>query len=288
MLAYVFLLAAATADKAQSDNAPAPIEPTYRCTDGSMAPKRELCPPVSPPAPPKRTEVSLPRLFLGRSPQPRTNAGLWVNTNDYPSRSLQQEEEGITAFRLTVGPHGRVDACHITASSGSALLDAATCSNIIRRARFEPALDDDGNPIVGRYSNRVRWQIPSGPSYASQIELQPLGPQAIFGTYVEISEEEYPVEALQKAMRGFADIVLVIDEGGKVNKCTVRLSSKHPLLDAKSCEIAAKWQFLSARDAAGNPVVGTTTFIVRWVLPDRWKQLRSIPVEPDPADTAIY
>ncbi len=88
------------------------------------------------------------------------NPGSWANTNDYPSRALSQEREGTTGFRVTVGPDGRVADCQITSSSGHADLDAATCTNVKRRARFAPALDDDGNPTTGSYSNRVRWQIP--------------------------------------------------------------------------------------------------------------------------------
>jgi protein TonB len=39
-------------------------------------------------------------------------------------------------------------------------LDDATCKNIQRRARFEPALDGNGNPTTGRWGSSVRWVIP--------------------------------------------------------------------------------------------------------------------------------
>jgi protein TonB len=30
----------------------------------------------------------------------------------------------------------------------------------MRRARFNPALDEDGKPTTGSYSNAIRWVIP--------------------------------------------------------------------------------------------------------------------------------
>lgn len=91
---------------------------------------------------------------------PKNNPGSWATTNDYPARALREEREGTTGFRVTVGSDGRVTDCTITSSSGHADLDAATCDNVRRRARFKPATDGEGNPTEGTYSNRVRWVIP--------------------------------------------------------------------------------------------------------------------------------
>ena len=91
---------------------------------------------------------------------PRGSVGNWVNTNDYPSAALQQEREGITTFTVAVGTDGRVEGCSVTGSSGHIDLDTATCTVVSRRARFQPATDDDGNNVRGEYTNRVRWEIP--------------------------------------------------------------------------------------------------------------------------------
>jgi periplasmic protein TonB len=94
-------------------------------------------------------------------PKPKGNPGNWVATNDYPASALSQEREGTSAFRLLVGKDGRSKSCVITSSSGHKDLDSATCAALMRRARFNPALDENGNPIESSYANRVRWQIPS-------------------------------------------------------------------------------------------------------------------------------
>jgi periplasmic protein TonB len=115
------------------------------------APPAPAAPPPPPPPPPVAQRPK---------PVPKGNPSNWASTNDYPSRALQQEREGVTGFSVTVGPNGRVTNCTISSSSGHPDLDQATCTNVTRRARFDPALDSNGNPTTGTYSNRIRWQIP--------------------------------------------------------------------------------------------------------------------------------
>lgn len=128
--------------------------PTVR-TVATPPPAAPIVPTAAPPAPPPPPAPTGPTAGA----QPRGNPGNWANTNDYPSRALQQEREGTTGFRVTVGTDGRVIDCTITSSSGHPDLDAATCTNVKRRARFAPATQN-GTPVQGSYSNRVRWQIP--------------------------------------------------------------------------------------------------------------------------------
>jgi periplasmic protein TonB len=119
----------------------------FKCWNGAIVEQPSQCPPEEKKAPPKPARA-------------KGNPGNWANTNDYPSRALQQEREGTTGFSVTIGPDGRVTSCSITSSSGHGDLDDATCKNVQRRARFEPATDSNGSPTTGSYSNRVRWQIP--------------------------------------------------------------------------------------------------------------------------------
>ena len=111
-------------------------------------------PPPSPPPPP-------PPPPIGQRPAtPRGNPGNWASTHDYPSRALREEHEGVTRFRLIVSADGRTSHCEVRESSGSLMLDQATCSIIRRRARFNPAIDRAGAAVEGSWSSSVRWQIP--------------------------------------------------------------------------------------------------------------------------------
>lgn len=113
-------------------------------------------PPTAPPAPPPPP----PPRFSPKPATPKGNPGNWATTNDYPTRALREEREGVTGFRVSVGSDGKPTGCSVTGSSGSPDLDEATCSNVMRRARFNPATDGEGNPTSGSYSGRVRWVIP--------------------------------------------------------------------------------------------------------------------------------
>ena len=92
--------------------------------------------------------------------KPANSPAGWVLTDDYPSRALREGWEGTTRFRLVVGSNGRASACEVTASSGHALLDEATCRFVMRRARFDPATDGNGAKVVGSFSSEVSWQLP--------------------------------------------------------------------------------------------------------------------------------
>ena len=98
--------------------------------------------------------------FVPKAATPIGDPGRWATSDDYPARALREEREGTTRFRVTVGADGRVRNCEVLASSGSTDLDAATCANIAKRARFAPATDASGARVAGHYTSAVRWMIP--------------------------------------------------------------------------------------------------------------------------------
>lgn len=99
---------------------------------------------------------------LAKPAIPVNNPATWVTPADYPAEALRAEAEGNVTFMLKIGPDGRPTGCLIKASSGNSALDAATCAVVVRQARFSPALDKQGRPTEGLYTNRVRWTIPAG------------------------------------------------------------------------------------------------------------------------------
>jgi protein TonB len=90
----------------------------------------------------------------------RLGAGLnrYFSRDDYPPAALRNEEEGIVRFRVAVLPNGRIGACTITASSGSAPLDATTCRILRSRVRYTPARP--GAPVAGADLGWVRYVLP--------------------------------------------------------------------------------------------------------------------------------
>jgi TonB family protein len=86
------------------------------------------------------------------------NPAAVITDSDYPLS--MQGKQGTTRFELTVAADGRPVSCSVTTSSGHADLDSNACKAFLRRARFSPAKDAQGNPIAGRYRGAVTWKAP--------------------------------------------------------------------------------------------------------------------------------
>jgi len=110
--------------------------------------------PAAPPAPP-------PAPSKARGVQPE-GQNRWQQRimDNYPARALRDETEGTVGIRATINAEGRVSGCSVTSSSGSGVLDDAACADLTRYARFNPALDDAGNPTSGSWSTRIVYRIP--------------------------------------------------------------------------------------------------------------------------------
>ena len=98
--------------------------------------------------------------FLPKLARPTNSPATWVMTNDYPSRDLREGNQGRVGFMLGIAANGRAESCIVTASSGFAGLDQATCDKVMKRARFEAATDEYGTRVAGSYSGTIRWVIP--------------------------------------------------------------------------------------------------------------------------------
>ncbi|MCB2049771.1 MAG: energy transducer TonB [Novosphingobium sp.] len=135
---------------------------------GKSGPLVFSLPPLEPPALPD-AEPFVPRPSPSFEPGPRFEPvgakpkgrpGLWVTSNDYPTRDIREGNEGTVTFRLLLDASGKPRDCEILRGSGHPGLDAATCDKLIRRASFEPARDGSGERVASSYTGTVRWVIP--------------------------------------------------------------------------------------------------------------------------------
>jgi protein TonB len=113
-------------------------------------PVRVAAPPAPPAPPPSQARAATP-----------DGQGRWAARiqENYPARAIRDETEGSVGVRVTIGPNGRVTACSVTASSGSSVLDEAACDGMTRYARYNPALNDAGEPTTGSASTRIVYQL---------------------------------------------------------------------------------------------------------------------------------
>jgi TonB family protein len=187
----------------------------------------------------------------------RANLAALVSDEDYPAGAIRSGEQGIVAFELDVDPAGRVGGCRITGSSGSSLLDEATCRIMRERAQFTPARDRRGRAVPDRVAERLHWFLPE------EASAPPLANLASY-----ISDADYPVEAIRNEEQGTVGFQLDIGADGMVSGCRIVQPSGSASLDEATCRIMrARARFSPARDDSGNPVPDRLTARVRWVLP---------------------
>ena len=129
------------------NQAPAVIETV--ATPPPPAPVLVIPPPVAAP-PPSRAKGATAK-----------NQGSWAARiqENYPTRAQREERQGRVGVRVTIGPDGKVSGCSVTSSSGSPDLDQAACDGMQRYARYNPALDDSGNPTSGSASTAIVYRL---------------------------------------------------------------------------------------------------------------------------------
>jgi TonB family protein len=82
------------------------------------------------------------------------------SADDYPASAQANGEEGTVQAELRVDTTGRVSRCEVIRSSGHPSLDDATCKILEKRARFIPAHDSGGNPVISTVTTPpVRWEL---------------------------------------------------------------------------------------------------------------------------------
>lgn len=104
-------------------------------------------------------DVEAHRTLL-RPASPRGDPSRWMTSSDYPSDLMKRGAQGIVHFRLLIGPDGKPTDCFIQESTRPKGFDDAVCAVMIRRARFDPALDKTGNPIKSYWRSSVRFLMP--------------------------------------------------------------------------------------------------------------------------------
>ena len=88
---------------------------------------------------------------MTRRPKPANDASDWVTVSDYRSSLISRGDQGIIRFRLSIDTDGRPTQCHIQGGNASEALEDYACGLLVRRARFEPVLDKNGEAMESFY-----------------------------------------------------------------------------------------------------------------------------------------
>lgn len=87
---------------------------------------------------------------------PSGKAVEWIRADDYPAAAIKAKQHGTVKTVSTVGPDGVPTSCRVVVSSRYPLLDNASCSVIMARARFETATTP-----VRYFVRQIIWSLPT-------------------------------------------------------------------------------------------------------------------------------
>jgi hypothetical protein len=94
---------------------------------------------------------------LSRHPVP-IDMGKWLGAGTYPFNLLMSYRSAIVQVRLMVDAQGAPTDCKIQSPPGNPGAGVIACREILKAARFEPALDAQGAPVPSYYSVAIIYQ----------------------------------------------------------------------------------------------------------------------------------
>jgi periplasmic protein TonB len=99
-------------------------------------------------------------LALQSAATPPTAEGS-ISPMSYPPAAIRAGEEGRVTVKLSVDARGTLTRCVVTTSSGSAALDAGTCSLFERSVTYRPARNARGRAVPGTLTKSITWKLPT-------------------------------------------------------------------------------------------------------------------------------
>lgn len=96
---------------------------------------------------------------LTRKALPTSPSSGWFSPNDYPNDMVRGGYEGNVNFRVIVDATGAPLSCHVQSSTRPQAFDDVVCRQVMKRARFHPALDAAGKPIKSYWRQSVHFRL---------------------------------------------------------------------------------------------------------------------------------
>lgn len=126
--------------------------------DGEEAPYLFLVVEPTAPGPPGRPAEGAPRLVEGDITPPRV---IERPAPQYTPEAREQRMQGVVILQLEIDTRGTVRDAKVLKGLPMGLAEAAL--EAVRRWRFEPALDADGQPVAVYYNITINFRLPDEP-----------------------------------------------------------------------------------------------------------------------------
>ena len=127
----------------------------------------------------------------------------------------------------------------------------------------QPTIPPPAPPVL-----RVPPPAPMAPPAPPPPRVQPKAPQPRGNPGNWANNNDYPARALREEREGTTRFTVQVGADGRVTSCSVTGSSGSPDLDSTTCSlIQRRARFNPATNGNGDPVAGSWSSSVRWVIP---------------------
>lgn len=89
---------------------------------------------------------------------------------EYPAAALEAGAEGAVRVGFKVGPAGGVSGCEVLESSGSRLLDSATCENVSKMRGSRRGPEVETNQLLIPVERVVTWELPTNDAEGQEAQ----------------------------------------------------------------------------------------------------------------------
>jgi hypothetical protein len=185
-----------------------------------------------------------------------TNLPNWFSYDDLPPYLIEREPgHWLVGVRVTVGPDGAVQDCHVESTSGTERLDEFTCKRIEQRAGFQPGRSSDGAAVLGVYRAAIPWAVVDSPFDSTLVSIPD----------VDVSVASLPAGLKSPAL---VRVMFAVDPDGRMHGCTAEPGehvSNHPDLVPVACDqLTQIYKPVPATDASGKAVPSVQNATVRF------------------------
>lgn len=194
--------------------------------------------------------LAAPAAAAAQKPHPWVSIG----PQDFPEGFAARPDGLRSLHAVERRRDGSVAACQVVEPSGEPRLDAEACRILTERALLLPAESFRDGRIY------VLWHSRSAP------EVERGAPLRLYLAN-EGDADEYPVEAVRAARRGFVEYRVEVSAAGLPTGCAIVSSSGSESLDGTTCDVAMRRaRFIPASDGRAGRAAGVYRGRVRWQL----------------------
>ncbi len=203
------------------------------------------------------------------------------NNQDYPSAAVAAGLHGSTIVSFDINETGRVENCKVLRSSGTPVLDDASCTLVIRRGDYKVSTDAQGTAHRLAAGLTVHWILANVLSTGADLPVQNDDAIVIFdpslvernGVRVAVNEPallpfkrfKFPSAVRGEPRPAETGMAVMVDKRGFVEQCSVVRPSGNETRDRGSCDLVRQnFHFKAATDVSGTPVHALTYKVFKW------------------------